>query len=76
MLRMQSSDEEVDEVFSRRPLYSGRVGSDGIGFHQATGCVFVCMLQTQVMLTAFLIATPRGRSVLFTPRGTMVTYVT
>ncbi len=31
MHRMQASDEEVDDVFSRRPLYWGRAGSDVIG---------------------------------------------
>ncbi len=34
------------------------------------------MLQARVTLTAFPIATPRGRSVSFPTRGTMVTYVT
>ncbi len=39
--------------------------------------VFLHMcLQTQVTLRAFPIATPRGRSVSFPTRGTMVTYVT
>ncbi len=39
--------------------------------------VFLHMyLQTRVTLTAFPIATPRGRSVSFPTRGTMVTYVT
>ncbi len=33
-------------------------------------------LQTRVTLKAFPIATPRGRSVSFPTRGTMVTYVT
>ncbi len=28
MLRTQALDEEVDDVFSRRPLYCGRAGSD------------------------------------------------
>ncbi len=32
MLRTQASDEEVDDVFFRRPLYCGRAGSDVIGF--------------------------------------------
>ncbi len=76
MLRMQASDEEVDDVFSRRPLYFGRAGSDVIGCCRPTSCVFVCMLQTRVTLTAFPIASPREHSVLFPTRGTMVTYVT
>ncbi len=39
--------------------------------------VFLHMyLQTRVTLGAFPVATPRGRSVLFPTRGTMVTYVT
>ncbi len=76
MLRTQASDEEVDDVFSRRPLYYGRTGSDVIGCRRPTGGVFICMLHTRVTLTAFPIATPRGRSVSFPTRGTMVTCVT
>ncbi len=76
MLRTQASDEEVDDVFSRGPLYCGRAGSDFLGFRRPTVCVFICMLQTRVTLTVFPIATPRGRSVSFPTRGTMVTYVT
>ncbi len=39
--------------------------------------VFLHMyLQTRVTLRAFPVATPRGRSVSFPIRGTMVTYVT
>ncbi len=37
MLQTQASDEEVDDVFSRRPLYCGRAGSDVIGCRQPTG---------------------------------------
>ncbi len=70
MLRTQDSDEEVDDVFSRR------AGSDVIGCRWPTCGIFICMLQTWVTLTAFLIATPRGRIVLFPTQGTMVTYVT
>ncbi len=51
MLRTQTSDEEVDDVFSRRPFYCGRAGSDSIGSRRPTGCVFIGMLQTRVMLT-------------------------
>ncbi len=45
--------KEVDDVFSRRPLYCGRTGSDVIGCRRPTGGVFICMLQTRVTLTAF-----------------------
>ncbi len=76
MLRTQASDEEVDDVFSQRPLYCSRAGSDIIGCRRPTSGVFVCMLQTRVTLMAFPIATPRGRSVSYPTRGTMVTYVT
>ncbi len=41
MLRMQASDEEVNDVFSRRPLYRGRAGSDVIGCRRPTGGVFI-----------------------------------
>ncbi len=56
--------KEEDNVFSRRPLYCGRAGSDSdvIGCRRPTGGVFICMLHTRVTLTAFPIATPRGRS--------------
>ncbi len=53
MLRTQASDEELDDVFSRRPLYCGRAGSDVIGCRRPTGGVFICMLHTRVTLTAF-----------------------
>ncbi len=62
--------KEVDDVFSRRPLYCGRAGSDVIGCRWPTSGVLICMLQTRVMLTAFPIATPRGRSSKFPLRGT------
>ncbi len=54
--------KEEDDVFSRRPLYCGRAGSDVMGCRRPTSGVFVCMLQTRVTLMAFPIATPRGRS--------------
>ncbi len=54
--------KEVDDVFSWRLLYCGRAGSDVIGCRRPTGGVFICVLQTRVTLTAFPIATPRGRS--------------
>ncbi len=40
MLRTHASDEEVDDVFSRRPLYCGRAGSDVIVCRRPTGGVF------------------------------------
>ncbi len=65
--------------FPGAPLYCGRAGSDVIGCHRPTGGVFVCMLQTRVTLTAFLIATPiatpRGRSSKFPRRGTNYGYI-
>ncbi len=76
MLRTQASDEEADDVFSRRHLYCGTpvVTSWAVAGQQV---VFLHMyLQTRVMLRAFPVATPRGRSVSFPIRGTMVTYVT
>ncbi len=60
MLRTQSSDEEVDDVFSRCPLYCGRAVNDVRGCCRPTGGVFICMPQTRVTLMAFPIATPRG----------------
>ncbi len=54
--------KEVDDVFSRCPLYCGRAGSDVIGCRRPTGGVFICMLQGRVTLAAFPIATPRGCS--------------
>ncbi len=56
--------------FPGTPLYCGRAGSDVIGCCRPTGGVFVCMLQTRVTLTAFPIATPRGRSSKFPRKGT------
>ncbi len=53
MLRTQASDEEVDDVFFRCPLYCGRTGSDVIGCRRPTSYVFVYILQTRVTLTAF-----------------------
>ncbi len=63
--------KEVDDVFSRRPLYCGRARSDVIGCRRPTGGVFICMLHTRVTLTAFPIATPRGCSSKFPWRGTV-----
>ncbi len=76
MLRTQASDEETDDVISRRHLYCGTpvVTSWAVAGQQV---VFLHMyLQTRVTLRAFPVATPRGRSVSFPIRGTMVTYVT
>ncbi len=38
-------------MYSPSSLYTA--GSDVIGCRRPTGCVFVCMLQTRVTLTAF-----------------------
>ncbi len=76
MLRTQASDEEADDVSSRRHLYCGTpvVTSWAVAGQQV---VFLHMyLQTRVTLRAFPVAIPRGRSVSFPIRGTMVTYVT
>ncbi len=76
MLRTQASDEEADDVCSRRHLYCDTpvVTSWAVAGQQV---VFLHMyLQTRVTLEAFPVATPRGRSVSFSTRGTMVTYVT
>ncbi len=75
MLRTQASDEEADDVFSRQHLYCGTpvVTSWAVAGQQV---VFLHMyLQIRVTLRAFPVATPRGRSVPFPIRGTMVTYV-
>ncbi len=40
MLRTQASDEEADDVFSRRSLYYGRAGSDVMGCRWPTDGVF------------------------------------
>ncbi len=40
MLRTQASDEEADDVFSRRHLYCGNAGSDVMGCRWPTGGVF------------------------------------
>ncbi len=60
MLRTQASDEEADDVFSRRHLYCGTpvVTSWAVAGQQV---VFLHMyLQTRVTLRAFPVATPRG----------------
>ncbi len=40
MLRTQASDEEADDVFSRRYLYYGRAGSDVMGCRRPRDGVF------------------------------------
>ncbi len=40
MLRTQASDEEADDVLSRRPLYCRHAGSDVMGCLRPTGGVF------------------------------------
>ncbi len=66
MLRMQASDEEVDDVFPGAPLYCGRVGSDVIVcrfIHMVF--LFVCSRHGSRWQHSPL-ATPRGRIYLFT----------
>ncbi len=41
--RPVSEDEEENDVFSRRPLYCGRAGSDVIGCRRPTSGVFIYM---------------------------------
>ncbi len=41
MLRTQASDEEVNDVSSRRPLYCSRAGSDVMGCRRPTSGVFI-----------------------------------
>ncbi len=76
MLRTQASDEEADDVFSRRHLYCGTpvVTSWAVAGQQVV--FFTYVSSDRVTLRAFPVATPRGRSVSFPSRGTMVTYVT
>ncbi len=47
-----------------------------MGCRRPTGGVFTYVSSDRVTLRAFPVATPRGRSVSFPTRGTMVTYVT
>ncbi len=47
-----------------------------MGCRRPTGGVFSYVSSDRVTLRAFPVATPRGRSVSFPTRGTMVTYVT
>ncbi len=55
MLRTQASDEEVNDVSSRRPLYCGRAGSD-VTLVDGQQVVFLyCMLQARVTLTQCLV---------------------
>ncbi len=75
MLRTQASDEEANDVFSRRPLYCGRAGSDVIGCRRPTSGVFIYVyFKHGSRWRRSPIATPRGRSVSFPTRVTMVTY--
>ncbi len=39
--KQNSEDEEENDVFSRRPLYCGRAGSDVIGCRRPTSGVFI-----------------------------------
>ncbi len=76
MLRTQASDEEADDVSSPAALILWYAGSDVMGCRRPTGGVFSYVSSDRVTLRAFPVATPRGRSVSFPTRGTMVTYVT
>ncbi len=76
MLRTQASDEEADDVSSRRHLYCGTPVVTSWAVAWPTGGVFSYVSSDRVTLRAFPVATPRGRSVSFPTRGTMVTYVT
>ncbi len=76
MLRTQASDEEADDVISRRHLYCGTPVGDVMGCRRPTGGVFKYVSSDTSHAEAFPVATPRGRSVSFPTRGTMVTYVT
>ncbi len=51
-------------------------GSDVMGCRRPTGGVFKYVSSDTSHAEAFPVATPRGRSVSFPIRGTMVTYVT
>ncbi len=62
--------KDVDDVFSRCPLYCGSAGSDVIGCRRPTGGVLICMLQTRVTLMALPIGTPGRRSSKFPWRRT------
>ncbi len=76
MLRTQASDEEADVYSPGDPfiMVAPVVTSWAVAGQRM---VFLHMyLQTRVTLEAFPVATPRGRSVSFPTRGTMVTYVT
>ncbi len=53
MLRTQASDEEADDVFSRRHLYCGHAGSDVMGCRRPTGGVFTYVSSDRVTLRAF-----------------------
>ncbi len=76
MLRTQASDEEADDVFTGRPyiVVAPVVTSWAVAGQRMV--FFHMFLQARVTLEAFPIVAPRGRSVSFPTRGTMVTYVT
>ncbi len=75
MLRTQASDEEADDVFARPSLYCGRAGSDVMGCRRPTDGVF-SYVSSGTSHAGGVLVSPRGRSVSFPTRGTMVTYVT
>ncbi len=63
-------------MFRPAALILWHAGSDVMGCRRPTGGVFSYVSSDRVTLRAFPVATPRGRSVSFPTRGTMVTYVT
>ncbi len=75
MLRTQASDEEADDVSSYTHIL-WHAGSDVMGCRRPTGGVFTYVSSDTSHAEAYPVATPRGRSVSFPIRGTMVTYVT
>ncbi len=63
-------------MYSPGGTYIWHAGSDVMGCRRPAGGVFTYVSSDRVTLRAFPVATPRGRSVSFPTRGTMVTCVT
>ncbi len=76
MLRTQASDERSWWCILPAALIVWHACSDVMGCRRPTGGVFTYVSSDRVTLRAFPVATPRGCSVSFPTRGTMVTYVT
>ncbi len=74
-IKQSLKTKKMDDVLPGAPLYCSRAMSDIIGCRRPTCGVFVCMLQTRVKLTAFPIATPRGRSSKFSRKGNICIYL-